>query len=216
MGTVSFSVQNILNAALVDGKTTIDADNALTIGQPFEDGPTGVNTTLSLGAIVVTGDDGNMFTTTPVVSTPSEVDSDKGKHYIEVERKSGTGGNPDFTISWFKNANLAAENLVASLDVVGVTGTVGIVLNANSSSITDTFNKANAAIKLPVVGNKDSDIIFNIGSPRIGDTLTKTIANDFAGNFQTKLATRYQFSLPKAAATFNTISDALAASVPMT
>lgn len=219
VGAVQLSVQNVLldTDPLVDGTTIINADNPLTVGRSYQDGPCGFSIRLDLGPVSILNDSpGPAIFSALTISTPSEVDTNKGNIYIEVERFSGTGSNPDFKMRWYKDANFLPSNLIQTRNISGLVGTeiLNIAGLPGGTSITVTFDKANAAARLPVVGNTDSDIVFTIGSPRIGDKWTIAVANDYAGNFATKIARRWRASLPSAAVP--TISDALAASVAMT
>lgn len=213
VSAVKLEVSLLLTTPLIDGTTLIDADNLLTVAKSFEDGPTGLGITLSLGSVVETGDGGGIFSAT-TVTNPAEADSTKGKHHFEVERMSGTGGNPDFRVRWYSDAGLT--NLVATKDVTGVAGSIALTIPGTSSTIATTFDKTNAAAALPVVGDKDSDIVFDIKIPRLGDKWTKTVTNDESGNFATKIARRFRASLNSVANPGQTISDALASSTAIT
>lgn len=217
VGAVQLSLQNVLldSDPLVDGTTVVQADNALMVGKQYEDGPTGMAIRLDLTAPVITGDaPGPAIFSVLSISTPSELDTNKGKIYIEVERFSGTGGNPDFKMRWYKDANFIPSNLIQTVSITGVVGSQVLNISGLGTSITVTFNRANAAARLPVVGNLDSDIVFDLLSPRIGDKWTIAIVNNYAGNYSTKIARRWRASLNTAA--IPTIADAGAASVPMT
>lgn len=188
--------------------TTIPSDRPLTVAKPFEDGQTGIVTQLDLGPVVESGDGGNMFSAT-TVTKPSEGDSDKGKHYFSVTRMSGTGGNPDFRIRWYRKNTLLPSDIVAVSDVTGVAGSVNLTILGSKTIITTTFNKTNAAAALPLVDDVDNDIIFDIKSPRVGDKWKKPVTNDYAGKIATLVARRWRASLNSVGGGAETIVDTL-------
>jgi hypothetical protein len=192
------------------------ADNPVTVGQSSEDGETGLSGLLSLDSISITGDGFSLFSSV-VVSNPSEADSDKGNHYISVKHIAVGGAGPNWRISWYRSNNRSdTVDLVTTADITGESSTVAFTLNGSSSTITGTFSKANAFSNLPNLNDADTDIDFNIRSPRIGDTFRATVANDEAGNFASKLGRRYPVSLPSAASASTEYGQTKAASVAMT
>ena len=198
VGAVKCSVGLTLTLPLRDASLTAirEAEKELTVGKTFRDPITGMVLLLDLDTPVITGDAGSIFSVLSVAN-PSGNDSDFGRYYIEVERMSGTGGDPDFRVRWYRLSNFTvAANLVATEDVTGVAGSVVLVISGNGSVITVTFSKTNAAAALPVVDDKDSDIIFDLKSPREGDSWTISIANDEAGKFATKFARRWPIAFP--------------------
>ncbi len=214
VGAIRIAVSLIMTSALVDGTLTVAADNQVTVGKPFKDGPTGLQITLSLGAVVETGDGGGIFSA-QVITSPSEADSAKGKFFFEVERLAVGGGGPHFRVRWFRSGSLLSSDKVAELDITGESGTTNHTMIGAATTITFDFNKTAAATALPSVGNKDSDIVFDIKSPRIGDRWTKTVTNTQAGNFASKIARRWRASLNSVSAS-PTITDSKAASVAQT
>lgn len=224
IGATKFSVVNNLGAPLIaqrshdQGSTTrqIVAENLVTLAKYWEDGKIGAGFTLALGSLVTTGDGSSIFSAVAVAS-PSEGDSAKGKHYIEVERLAVGGGGPHFRIRWFRSGTMSpTADLVASTDITGESGTVAFTLTGSITTITGTFSKTNAAAALPSAGNKDSDIVWDIKNPRLNDVLRKTVTNDEAGNFQSKIARRWPFSLPSDVAASAEYAQAKAASVSIT
>jgi hypothetical protein len=217
VGATVLSITNLLRISvplgglndLPDGTTSIAMDSqipGLRVGQSCEDGPTGVTALLALDAITEVSDPGAIWTL-PIVTTPTESDSNKGRYYRLVTRQA----SDTWLIQWFRDA--AGTSLVASTTTTGVAGTVVITLQGSSGTIlTGTFDKAAANTQMPGVGNTALNII-DINSPRLGDTWTEEITNDEAGNFQTKIAHMYRFSLPSNAVP--TFTDSKAASVSM-
>jgi hypothetical protein len=223
VGATKFSVVNNLSTSLVAARSSdfgsserqIVAENLLTIGKYWEDGKIGAGFTLALSSVVESGDGGAIFSST-TVSSPAEGDSSKGKHYFEVERVNSSTGF-DFMVRWFRSGSLSlTADLVTSQGVSGTSGTQVLTLLGSSSTIQTTFDKAAAATALPSVGNKDSDIVFDIKNPRIGDVLRKTVSNDEAGNYQSKIARRWPFSLPSDVAASAEYAQSKAAAVAIT
>jgi hypothetical protein len=202
------SITNYLAKKLVDGTEKITADNLLTVGKSYQDGPTGLTCSVVLGTIAETGDTGNMISAS-TVTTPTESDSNKGYVYIYVERQAA---DPTWLIQWYSDA--ALTRLVAQSEQNAGGGTVAVSMTGASGMIVAfPFHAGNANTYLPATGNNGT-VTLNIGSPRIGNTWKKTVTNDYAGNFATKLAKRYRVSLPSATPA-GSISDALASSVAM-
>lgn len=194
VGAIDLSVTLTLGTPLIDGSTTFSAENTLRVGKFFEDGQLGLQIQLDLGAVVETGDDGNVFSAT-TVTNPAEGDSAKGRHFIEVERLAVGGGGPHFRVRWFRAGSLLATDKVTEVDVTGEAGSAVVTLIGSSSTISTTMDKAAAAIKLPVATNKDSDIVFDLKSPRIGDNWSKAVTNGEEGKFASKIARRYRAAL---------------------
>jgi hypothetical protein len=200
---------------LVDGTTVIQADNPIRVGNDFEDGPIGVSIRLMLDTPVITGDaPGPVIFTVPIISTPSELDTNKGIIYIQVERFDGLGGNPDFKMRWYRDANFIPLNLIQTVNITGLAGVQLLNISGLATSVSVNFDRGNAALRLPLVGNTDNDIVFDIRSPRLGDRWSMVIVNNYAGNYATKIARRWRASLNSAG--IPTIADAGAASVAMT
>lgn len=195
VGAEDISVLLNFTTPLIGNVPSRTPDRVIRVGKAFEDGKTGLKITLNLGALSETGDDGNIFSATAVTSR-SEADSAKGKHFFEVERLAVGGAGPHFRVRWFRSGSLLTSDLVTSIDVIGETGTVAIALTGAFTTITSTFDKAAAVIKLPLVTNKDSDIVFDLKIPRIGDRWTLDVTNTEDGNFATKIARRDPASFP--------------------
>lgn len=210
IGATKIAVSLAFTLPLINGALKRDADNPATLGKSFEDGPTGLTITLGYGTLVESGDGGNMFAST-AVATPSENDTDKGKIFIRVVRMSGSGGNPDFMIEWYNSSSMEEDELIATYPVSGTSGTVAVTMEGEDTVLTTTFSKTNAASALASVNDEDTDIIFDIDNPRIGDRWTKAITNNESGNFNSKIARRFPFSLPSASSP--NISDTYAADI---
>lgn len=216
VGAIFLSVTNNLTDPLINGDKTRVGDNSIKVGKSYEDGITALTIKLDLGAVVKTGDGGTIFSTAPVITNPSENDSAKGQHFIEVERLAVGGGGPHFKMRWFREGTLTSVNLVTEIDITGEAGVEVVALQGSGSSISVTFDKAAAVIELPVLGNKDSDIIFDIKSPRIGDKYRLPVTNDESGLFATKIARRWAASLNSVADPGQTFDDTKAASIAQT
>lgn len=197
-----------------DGTEIVEADNLLECEKSFEDGPTGLTTVLTrsgLASPTEAGDDGNMFSSS-AIATPAEADSNKGKIYIKVTRQAVS---PIWLIQWYRTDALLASDLVQQATTDTTAGTYSVdMTGAGGQRFTSTFNRANADAHLASAGNSDSDITFDIGSPRLGDKWTRVATNDEAGVYATKLAHAWHVSLPNAGATAQ-FTDANANSVSM-
>ena len=196
-------------------ESQIVGDNALQLGQPWQDGETGLAITMTLNTLSTTGDGFTIFSAV-AIATPTEADSAKGKHHIKVTHILVGGAGPNWQIDWFNSADRdPVADLVASVQITGEAGSVAFTMNGSGSTITGTFSKANAFANLPNLNDNDNDIVFDIRQPRIGDIFRYTVTNDEAGNFATKIGRRYPVSLPSDAAAV-TYTDTKASSVAMT
>lgn len=211
VGRTLLTLDLVLDEMLPDGVETRSADNQITVDTDYEDGPTGVTLQIRYVDLVKTGDNGSVITGTPDWDQPNEDDGDKGKLYLRLTRIDPTlnGGN-NWLWEWFKNANLEVEELVGSRMVTGITGSVGVEIPGSASNLSFTFDKAAAATHLPSIGNADSDIVLDLKVPREGDEWTKTVVNDYAGVFSTKVAKTWPASLNVATNPSQTIPDTLA------
>lgn len=214
VGAVRLSCELRLTNALVDGTSNISADNELTVGKFFQDGQTGFQGTLDLGPVVESGDDGAMFSAI-TITNPSGSDSAMGKYYITVLRV-GTGAGTIWRISLYRSGSLLSTDLVTQVDVTGIVGTAAVSLVGAVSTVAATFDKAAANVHLPLDGDEDTDILFDIKTPRLGDRWTVAMTNDESGVIATKIARRWRVSLNSVANPGQTIADSKAASVPMT
>lgn len=206
------NAQLVLTKPLPDGTTTINADRLATVGKSFEDGPTGLTFELDLSAIVKTGDAGSPIFANPVFTKPSEGDTNKGQLFIKVTRQAVA---PIWLIEWFKDSDTSdPTNLVQRSTADGTSGTDTAKQMTRTSTFTFDFNKTNAHADMPAAGNTRT-VTFDIKTPRVGDVWTKTVTNDEAGNFASKLARRYRASLNSVGGGGETISDTGAASVSM-
>lgn len=213
VGAEKLAVNLALTNPLVDGTVSVAAERNLQVDQFFGEGQTGLDVTLVLGPVDETGDDGAIFSAT-TVQNRSEADSAKGKHFITVKRLAVGGAGPHFRVSWYRSGSLALTDQVTTQDVTGEAGSVPLALVGSESTISTTFDKTAAAAFLPLVDDIDSDIVFDLKIPRIGDRWTMTVTNDEAGLGATKIARRWRASLNSDAAP--TISDALFASIAIT
>ncbi len=200
-----------LTNPLPDGTARIVGDNLVTCERSWEDGPTGITMVLTrtgLGSPTESGDNGSLFSGT-TIATPAESDSDKGIFHITVTRQATS---PIWLIEVFNDS--ARENKVGSTTADTTSGTVALTITCRGGSvISTTFNRANAHTHLPSAGNTDEDISFDIETPRLGDRWTRSLSNDEAGNFSTKLMKLWRISLPTDASP--TFTDANASSISM-
>ena len=210
---IEMEVSLELDTPLPDGVTVVTADNPLRIGKSYEDGPTGFSGIVDFDAPVEVDPDG-IFSNVAFVN-PTDADTDKGKAFFSVFRQTGS---PEWLIKWFRLSSRNASELVQSTTVSGVTGFAsGTSLTGPSGmQISFDFSKAAANTAMGSPGDKRENINFNLKAPRIGDRFTAPVTNDKAGNFSTKIAEMHRISLETAPSTSETISDALAASVPVT
>lgn len=191
------------------------ADRALRILQPYEDGQTGATIKIKLdpAALVELGDDGAMFSA-HVVANPQNVDTTFGKFFVKVTRNAGDV----WLIQVFSDALLTTkvfDSVTSGVSPVGASGTESkTYVFSGGTSWSFDFDKTAAVIKLPVVGNSDSDISVDIKAPRIGDKFRIPVTNDKAGQFATKIAETWPISLPSKAAP-PTIDDTGANSIVM-
>lgn len=215
IGATKISCKLVLTNALIDGTTEIAADNLITLGYAFQDGQTGLGITLGYGSIVESGDGGAIFASW-AVTTPAEEDGNKGIFYFKVVRMSGTGGNPDFRVTWYRDDARGETDVVHIENVTGTSGTTVLTMTgAGGTTITVTMDRAAAATALPSVGNEDADIKIDIDNPRVGDKWTKSSSNDETGVIATKIARRWRASLNSVANPGQTIADSIAASLSM-
>jgi hypothetical protein len=210
VGRTLLTLDLVLDEKLTDGTETRGADNRITVDTDYEDGPTGVTLQIRYVDLVETGDNGNVLSA-PDWDQPNEDDGDKGKLYLRLTRIDPTpnGGN-NWLWEWFKNANRAVEELVGSRMVTGTSGSVPVAIPGTRSNLSFTFDKAAAATLLPAIGNQDSDLMLDLKVPRFGDTWTKTVTNDYAGLYATKIAKTWPVSLNVATNPSQTIPDTLA------
>lgn len=199
IGAWVFSVKNELTDKAVDSAQltdTVEPENDLTVGKSFEDGRLGVTLLIDLDTPTITGDDGSIFSNL-TITNPVASDTNMGKIYIQVERMSGAGGEPDFRVRWYKDANYLPENLVTSVDVNGLVGSETLTMSgsATGTQVEVDFDEVNAAAQLPVDGNTD-DIVFDLVAPRQGDVFRIAVANDMAGKIQSKIVKRWRVDLP--------------------
>jgi hypothetical protein len=217
IGRTEFSFENRLTNPLPTGEATIEGDNTPLVtgegaaGVDYEDGPTGVTMQLRYGPFVESGDGGNIISGF-AWTNPHDDDSDKGKIYMRIKRVTVADTvNGIFTVELFRGANMAlAENFIGSKPIKSVSGSEVVSIPGPQSNFTFTFDRAAADTALPSVGNEDNDIVFDQKVPREGDVWTKTVTNDEAGIFSTKIAKMWRASLAVATNPSQTIPDTLA------
>lgn len=215
IGRTEFTLENRLTDALPEGATR-GADNTVivtaggTAGVNYEDGPTGVTLELRYGAFVESGDGGNIVSGF-AWTKPSDQDSDHGIIYMRISRVTVADTvNGIFLVELFRGANLSlASNFIGSRPIKSTSGSEVVQIPGTVSDFTFTIDRAAANTALPSVGNEDNDIKFDQKVPRLGDVWTKTVANDKAGVFSTKIAEEWPVSL-NAVASSETIPDTLA------
>lgn len=194
---------------------TIGADNVITVGADFEDGPTALSLQMRYGAVVETLDGFNIFSNF-VWDKPNETDGDKGKIYGKISRVSIAGPGAIFLVQLFKNANLAAENLIGSREISSIVGTEDITIPGQLSNISLRVDRAAAHATLPAIGNAQSGTKWDLQVPREGDEWTKSVANDELGVFSTKIAKAWRASLNVATGGSENIPDSHAADLALT
>ena len=207
--TPQLSVANELGKRLPDNIDVVFADNVLTAGKSFEDGPTGVTLTLSrnkLNPPDEAGDTGNMFASV-IIATPAEADMNGGVLQVRVTRQAVA---PIWLIDFFSTS--ARTTKVGSITTDGVAGVFAIDLTLqNGTRFQANFDRAAANVELPAAPNSDDNISYDIKTPRIGDRWTIAVTNDEAGNYSTKIAKAWRMSLPVAGA--SQFAEANAASI---
>jgi hypothetical protein len=198
-----------------DTRTSLHADNSLTADCSFADGVIGISAILlnrpkltdSTGEA---GDASNVFSAW-TITTPAEADTNKGKVHMYVTRQA-TG--PTFLIEWYKDA--AFTQLVQTTTADTVAGSVALSMTGSKMTLAFTFNRANAAVAMAAAGNTYTTVTYDIGSPRLGDRWTMTMANDYASNAATKLAKLARISLNSGGAASADYAEAKFASLAQT
>jgi len=206
-------VTNKLTRPLPDVPESIVADRQLQPEKSFEDGPTALTMVLTrsgLAAPTEAGDGGAMFASSSI-SSPSEADSNKGKIFIKVTRQATA---PIWLIQWYKDSALTGLVQQATTDTILTTYAVDMT-GAGGMRFQSTFDRVAADVALPAAGNTDSDITFDMLSPRKGDRWTRTVTNDYVGLYSTKIAHSWRFSLPVSGAG-TMFTDANATSLAVT
>jgi hypothetical protein len=217
IGRTQLSLELKLTDPLPTGEVSRFADKSVFVtgsgsaGVDYEDGPTGVTLQIRYGAFVESGDAGNIIANF-AWTDPSGEDSDFGVIYVRITRVSQADAvNGIFLIELFRGANFdLEENLIGSRPILVDTGTVAVSIPGRVSNFTLDFNAGNADTALPNDDDEDADIEFDQQVPRLGDVFTKTVANDKAGVFSTKVAEEYPVSLFTATNPSQTIPDTLA------
>lgn len=202
----------------IDGTTTpVDADNPATIGQSYQDGPTGLGFTLGFGTVVTTDPDA-MFSAeafTIVVGSSSDLDGN-GDLFVKVSRQANA---PIWLIEFFNDSERQPSQLVGSVTTDTVLGTFTptspILLNGGTG-ITFTFDRVAADVAIGAAPGSKSDIQFGINNPRIGDIWTFTTTNTEAGLYATKFGKIYRASLNSGGAPSANYTDAQASSLSIT
>lgn len=190
-----FQVTNVLTNSLFDGTAKVAGDFQMTLGKPWQDGPTGITLQLNLGAVSVTGDPNSLFSSITITS-PSEADTNKGKIYMTVARM---GLSPIWRLLPCKDAALI--NGVGQTMLDGTSGTVAFQIICNGGTVINgTFSLTNANAVMPSSPGSYNTAVFDIRTPRINDTWTISLVNAEGANFATKIAHRYRASLNSAPA----------------
>jgi len=206
------SVVNELTNPLPDLSTFVKADRDLQCEKSFEDGQVGLVMTINRDGLTTpteSGDNGNIFSATSI-ATPKEGDMNGGTLQGRVTRMAVA---PIWNIEFFNSS--ARTTKVGGTTADTTTGTVALdVTLQNGTRFQSTFDRAAAHALLPAATNNDNDIQFDIKTPRIGDRWTRTITNDEAGNFSTKLAKLRRVHLPTSGV--NLWTDSLAGSESVT
>lgn len=210
----TFTLVNQFTNLLPNGDSVRNSDNPHTVERDFQDGPLAI-LLLKLVRTKLTspdklGDGGSMFTGVVTVTTPKTGDMAGGILQVRVTRT----GTTSLLVEYFSDA--ARTNRVGSTVFTDVVGTAPISETlSNGTGFAETlFDKAAAAVELPVVGNIDDDITFNIRTPKLNDKFRFTVANDNAGNFSSKIKDVWPVSL-KTIAAAPTFPESAAASISM-
>lgn len=213
------SLKLVTGSKLADGVPTLEADNRLQPEKAFSDGPTGcsamVLTRSGLASPTESGDGHALFSSTSF-TTPKTGDCTAGRFFVTVTRLAGNA----WDIVFYKDSALTEvvgrglDNATSAAPTgTSSTSTCTAVL-ANGTIVAFTFSKANAHSNLANVGDDDTDIYFDIATPRLGDEWTLAVTNDYAGNFATKILHLWRVSLPTTGS--NLWTNSLAASVAVT
>jgi hypothetical protein len=182
----------------------------------WQDGPTGCSVLLALGSLSVTGQGAHAAFSSVAIANPNESDSNKGQHYISFVHTLVGGAGPNWRIYWYRsNGRDNTKDLVTYIDVTGESGTVAITMQGAGATITATFSKANAFTDYALLNQGNSTTIFDIVNPRKNDVWTKSIANNEAGAFVSKIARRYPFAFPTGVSATTHYADTKAASLSM-
>lgn len=215
------SVKLELTNPLVNGQRIVIAENDLTVGKLFEDGPTGISgLQLDLGPIVETGDDG-LILSAHVITTPNAGDMTVDKFEVQITREAGD----KWRIKVFKDADRTiqvGDNIdtvivpPAVLIPVGTTGTVPVTINLDNGTVWKfDFDKTAATAHLGP-GLSDDDIAIQLKIPRVGERWTIPVTNTELGQYATKLARISRASLRSVTAgTPPSITDTQASSISM-
>jgi hypothetical protein len=179
---------------LPDGITFVKASNFLTPEKSFEDGPTGFTITLTrTGLASPTETDPNALFASTSFATPATGDCDNGVYHFKVSR---VATSPIWIIEVFRDSSRSSKVGVPNATVDGTSGTQVLTIPcSNGTVITTTFSKTNAAGAISE-GSSDSTVSYDIETPRLGDRWTRSVTNDEAGNYATKMAKMWRFTLP--------------------
>lgn len=204
VGATKFQILNTYNNKLCDPtapassdnlSTLIQADNPVTVGRSFQDGPTGLTMLLNLGALTVT-DPQNIVNEAmgfaPTVFNPNEQDTNKGNIYIRIIRQSA---DPVWHAQYYKDA--AFTQLVGDGFAPHDTPSFFVGDQAGTQVVFNLIT-ANADIAMPLVGNSATFVI-SMNLPRLNDQYQITVGNAEDGLFATKIAHRYRATLNSAA-----------------
>lgn len=189
-----------------DGITFVTAANFLTPEQSFTDGPTGHTIVLTRSGLAApTETDPTGFVASTTIATPASGDCDNGVFHLKISRVATA---PIWVIEVYSDSSRTTKVGVPNAECDGTSGTqiLTIVCN-NGTTITTTFNKTTAAANI-AAGASDSSVSWDIKTPRLGDKWYRSCTNDEAGNYATKMAKAWRFTLPTNAVPSFTDSNA--------
>jgi len=197
-------------AMLPDGTSLIFGDNVLRAEKSWQDGPTGITCVLTrsgLASPTTVVDEGGCFSA-ETFATPHGSDCDLGNYYVRTTRQAAA---PIWLIEFF--ADSARTRKVGRHTEAAGAGNVAIsVTLSNGTVFTANFERTAAGVEMPATGDT-ADAQWDIETPRLGDKWTRSLTNDYAGVFATKILKLWRASLPIAGA--NLWTDANAADVSM-
>ena len=210
VSTTEFSASIEITVPFPDGTKIITGDNLVRAEKSWQDGPTGITMVITrsgLAAPTELTDADALFATTSF-TTPRSSDSDRGVFYVRVTRQATA---PIWLIEFFADQGYTRK--VGHRTETGTVGTAaGTTVMNGGTSITTTFSMANADTAMATAG-ETATASWDIVNPRIGDKWTRSLSNDEAGLFSTKIMKLWRGSLPGTGA--NLWTDANASSISM-
>lgn len=194
--TIAPNSGTTLPNGLPDGSTVVTAENLLTVNKSFDDYRIGIAGMIlnrsDLTAPVITGDSAStpLFSSV-TVTTPYDGDCRFGQFFVRVTRQSGS---PTWLLEYFADSGLTQKVGASTTDTVAGTVAISKTL-ASGSVIAFTFSRANAATVLTATGNTET-VTIDIKTPRVGDTWTMAITNQYNGLAATLIAKAWPVALP--------------------